>query len=79
MLYNSDNYIKNNIDGLEVFVKVKLGIKLTDDEKVIYDSYDEDEKFLINTFINDKAFEENFENMKENIFKRVDSEENKVR
>ena len=46
----------NEIDGLEVFVKVKIGMDLTDEEMQIYNSYDEDERKLIFDFINNPAF-----------------------
>ena len=44
------------IDGLEVFVKIKMGITLTKDELEIYNNYDADEKAIIFDFINNPSF-----------------------
>ena len=46
----------NAIDGLEAFVKVKMGIKLSQEEIEIYNNYDDDEKKLIFDFINNPVF-----------------------
>lgn len=42
----------NKIDGFEVFVKIKMGLTLTDEEMDIYNGYDDDEKKMIFDFIN---------------------------
>lgn len=54
---------RNKIDGLEVFVKVQLGIDLTDEERHIYECYDEIEKQVIFDFINDPLFENDLKNI----------------
>ena len=60
----------NVIDGLEVFVKVKIGISLTKEEREIFDSYDEDEKKIIFDFINNPAFSDNLNRIKKKIFSK---------
>lgn len=46
----------NEIDGLEVFVKVNIGMTLSEEEMLIFNRYDDDEKKLIFDFINNPAF-----------------------
>ena len=58
---------KNTIDGLEVFIKVKMGIELTDEEANIYDSYAEDEKKIIFDFINNSAFSDDLNRLTKKI------------
>ena len=51
---------KNNIDGLEVFIKVRIGMPLTDEELKVYNSFDEDDKKMIFDFIDNEYFKDNF-------------------
>ena len=46
----------NRLDGLEVFVKVKMGIPLTVEEDSLFNNYDRDEQEMIFDFINNSAF-----------------------
>ena len=57
----------NTIDGLEVFVKVKMGVTLTEDEKVIFNSYDEEEKKIVFDFINNSAFTDDLNRLTQKI------------
>ena len=58
---------KKKIDGLEVFVKVKMGITLTEEELKIYNNYDKYEKKLIFDFINDPSFTDDLINITNKI------------
>ena len=60
----------NVIDGLEVFVKVKIGISLTKEEREIFDNYDDEEKKIIFDFINNPAFSDNLNRIKKKIFSK---------
>ena len=46
----------NRLDGLEVFVKVKMNIPLTEEEKSLFNNYDRNEQEMIFDFINNNAF-----------------------
>ena len=43
---------KNTIDGFKVFIKARYCFPLNEGEQAIYDSYDDEEKTMINTVIN---------------------------
>ena len=58
---------KKKIDGLEVFVKVKMGITLTEEELKIYNNYDKYEKKLIFDFINNPSFTDDLINITNKI------------
>ena len=58
----------NKSDGLEVFVKVKIGISLTKEEKDVYNHYDDEEKRIIFTFIENPAFSENLKSIEKKIY-----------
>jgi len=57
----------NNIDGLEVFVKVENKIPLTDGELEIFNNYDEEEKRIIFDFIHNPSFAGNLANILKKI------------
>jgi hypothetical protein len=57
----------NEIDGLEVFVKIKMGISLSEEEMNIYNGYDDDEKKLIFDFINNPVLINDLDRIVEKI------------
>lgn len=63
----------NTIDGLEVFVKVKMGVDLTDDELAIYNSYDDAEKKMVFDFINNSAFTDDLNKLTKKIQNHIDN------
>ena len=60
-------FSNNKIDGLEIFVKVKIGDALTSEEKKIYNSYDQEEKDMIFEFINNPVFIDDLNHIIHNI------------
>jgi hypothetical protein len=61
----------NRLDGLEVFVKVKMNIPLTDDEKSLFNNYDSDEQEMIFDFIDNPAFIDDLNR----IIKKINTQE----
>lgn len=64
------------IDGLEVFVKVKMGISLTEGELEIYNNYDQDEKNIIFDFINNPSFADDLNQITKQILNHTKENNN---
>lgn len=61
------NNAKRNSDVIEVFVKKKYGIKLTEDDEKLYSSLDKDIIDTLNALINSNSFLNDIENIINNI------------
>ncbi len=61
----------NRLDGLEVFVKVKMNIPLTEEEKSLFNNYDRDEQEMIFDFIDNNAFIDDLNR----IIKKINTQE----
>ncbi len=66
----------HTIDGLEVFVKIKMGIALTKDELEVYNSYDTDEKTIIFEFINNPSFIDELNHITKKILSHTKEDDN---
>ena len=67
----------NTIDGLEVFVKVKMGVTLSEEELSIYNSYDEEEKKIVFDFINNPAFIDDLNKLVQKIKHHIENTNSK--
>lgn len=65
----------NKIDGFEVFVKIKMGLPLTEEEMEIYNGYDDDEKKMIFDFINNPALDYDLEK----TIKKIETKEENMK
>ena len=63
---------KNAVNIIDIFVKIKFGVKLTDDDKKVYNNLDDEEKKLLSDLINNNSFIYEINNIINNILKYND-------